>query len=289
MHELKKAIVIHNPGSGVKPVDQIKQKVENALKDHFDLQYEITSSFNHLQELVSPTHLKEFDAVFVCGGDGTVNVVAKNLCDTGIPVGIIPTGSGNGLANSLQLASVDIALQRIVQQESTVIDTLNINGHFSVNVSGLGFDAHIADLFSREKKRGFLKYLKLVIQEFKNKSYWVVIDTDEHHLNTDCLLVSIANSNQWGNNIKINPNSSLTDGTFEIICLEKIYYWHIPKLIYLLMNGRVNQHSKVHIFTCNKAQIKARNAPLHIDGDYAGNVKESVYAAIVPQNLTVFI
>lgn len=289
LHELKKAIVIHNPGSGTRSVKTIQAKVESALKDHFSLDYQITESFQHLKELVVPENLKRFDAVFVCGGDGTVNVVAKNLCQTNIPLGIVPTGSGNGLANSLELSSIDIALQKMVLQKTSTIDTLDINGHFSVNVSGIGFDAHIADLFSREKKRGFLKYLKLVIQEFKNKSYWVVIDTKKEHLNTDCLFVSIANSNQWGNNIKINPDSSLTDGTFEIICLEKIYYWHIPKLIYLLMKGRINQHSKVHIYAGNHAIIKARNAPLHIDGDYIGNVKDEVNVSIQTNNLMVYI
>jgi len=203
-------------------------------------------------------------------------------------LGIVPTGSGNGLANTLGITSITKALEVISQKRTVQIDSLLVNNEFSINVSGLGFDAHVAHLFSKEIKRGFWKYLQIVMKEFKHKSYEIEIDCEGKQLKKNCLLVSIANSNQWGNNIKINPHSSVTDGTFEIIALEKMYYWHIPKLLFYLLNQKVDQHNKVHVISGKQAKIKANNVPLHIDGDYHGNITTEVNINLIPQSINVF-
>lgn len=291
---MKKVLIIHNPGSGTNDIKAVQNQLVAKLETIFKLDYQITQSFDHLISLCQPASVSQYDFIIACGGDGTINAVGKHLTQQPIPLGIIPSGSGNGLANSLGITSIEKAINTIISQQTTCIDTLLItNGtsqpEFGLNVSGIGFDAHVAQLFSEEKKRGFWKYLQIVIKEFKNKSYRVKIVTEDKTIEIDSLLVSIANSNQWGNHIKINPNSSLTDGTFELICLEQLDYWHIPKLIRSLYKGTLEKHKKVHIFTSKNAKIYASHAPLHIDGDYIGNVKTHVTIEILPKSLAVFV
>ena len=283
-----KAFLIHNPISGVQNAEKIKLQLLNEFEPIFDLSYQQTKSSQHFNELLDSKEFEEASVILVCGGDGTVNVVAASVAEQAKILGILPAGSGNGLAKSLGIQSLKQGIFKVKNQVKTQIDILKINDQYSFNVSGIGFDAHVASLFEKASKRGFFTYLRIVLKELRHKSFQMSIRCDDSHLVGDLWLLSIANSNQWGNNIYINPMGSLQDEVFELVGIEKLYLYEVPKFLYLLLRKRVQTHPKVHILTGKEAHIRVNNAPLHIDGDYHGNIKEEVHVSIHPLKLRIF-
>ena len=218
--------------------------------------------------------------IIVCGGDGTVNQVANALQGVDVNIGIIPVGSGNGLALSAKIPKrIDKALEVIFRGHATYVDSFYINNTFSCMLCGLGFDAQVAHDFARQQKRGLATYIKQSIKNFfKAKTYPFGLTVDEKVFNTEAFFISIANSNQFGNNFTIAPQASLHDGLLDIIVVNKMskfkMLWNLLKQI---INGQVRpyedkkyHYNQIHYFQTKKLSIhNPQLAPLHIDGDPA--------------------
>jgi len=280
-------VIIHNPSSGVLPVEQIRKIILEKLSSTYTIDYHVTKSFEDLKDYCEKAIFKNPYAIIACGGDGTINMVASKLINSNIKLGIIPSGSGNGFAKTLGLTSIKTALDKLIDGKVQKIDTLEVNNQFCCNVAGIGFDAHVAGLFANEKKRGFWKYLKIVIKEYHNKSYPIKIIANQRTFQKNVLLTSIANSNQWGNNVFINPKGTLTDGKFELICLEPLHFWEIPKVVLYLFKHKIHLHKKATIITTAQAEIFASNVPLQIDGEYMGLVPEKISISLLPASLQI--
>ena len=141
--------------------------------------------------------------------DGTVNEIGTALINTGIAFGVISLGSGNGFARHLGFSQMmNKALKQILKSETTDIDVVEINGHYSLNVSGFGFDAEVAHFFSRMKIRGIFSYIYSIIHmwfRYPGKRY--VFHIDGKTWEEDCFVLSVANSSQYGNNDSIAPKA----------------------------------------------------------------------------------
>lgn len=283
-----RALLIHNPTAGVQNQAKIKELLLKSFHPIYDLTYVQTQSAQHFNEVVNGADFEESNIVLACGGDGTINTIAAKVFNTHKVLGILPTGSGNGLAKSIGFNSLQASIEAVLAQKEIKIDVLQINGNPSFNVSGIGFDAHVAKLFEKEIRRGFWTYLRIVLKEMRHKSLHMKIDCDGLKMEGDYWLLSIANSNQWGNNIYINPAGSLQDGVFELVAIERLYWYEIPKLLFLLLQKQIHQHPKVHVLSGKRANIEVSNAPLHLDGDYFGNIKERVQVDIEPAKLRIF-
>ena len=275
----RKLLYIVNPISGTKSKSSLKEIIRAKTTDagfEFAIYPSVESGdYSFLFPIIKE---QNFTDVIIAGGDGTINQVVNSLRKLKIQFGIIPCGSGNGLAFSAGIPkNPEKALQIIFKGKSEWCDAFFINETFACMLVGLGLDAQVAHDFANDPKRGLATYIKKTITNFFTaKTYPVVLTTNGKQIKTDALFVSIANSNQFGNHFTIAPRASLNDGLLDIVVMAKQ-----NKLVALLQAfrqvGGYNKLQRVELIDekasmlyFQTAEIKIQNpqlAPMHIDGD----------------------
>ena len=275
----RKFIYFINPisGTGAKLLlpGIIKKKTTEKNIPFEILHTNAAGDYSWLKEKITTEKITD---VIVCGGDGTVNQVAGALLNMPVNIGIIPMGSGNGLAFAAKIPKrIHKALDIIFAGHAAAIDSFYINGKFSCMLCGLGFDAQVAHDFSKQPKRGLATYVKQSVRNFfKAKPYPFELILDGRSINTAAFFISIANSNQFGNNFTIAPQASLHDGLLDIVVVNEMsktrLIWSVLKQISfgqvrLYEDKKYHRHD-IHYFQTKKISIKnPQFAPLHIDGD----------------------
>lgn len=268
----KKILFIINPISGIGKQKKVEQALETYLdKEKFDYQINYTSYAHHATALSLAAVLKGFDIVVAVGGDGSINDCVKGLVSTGVTLGIIPAGSGNGLARCLNLPlSVEDAIKCINNQKSMYMDSIKLNDTVYASIAGVGFDALIAKEFAKTHTRGFQPYLKLVLQhypQYKQQDYTLIIDGKE--ITTQALFISFANSTQFGFNTEIAPNAELDDGLIDVVIVKKpplpLLLWTAQLLFFNQFDKSiyVETHQARHIVVKNNGKIG-----VNLDGEY---------------------
>jgi diacylglycerol kinase (ATP) len=217
--------------------------------------------------------------IVIAGGDGTISQVVGSLRDCQLSFGIIPCGSGNGLAFTAKIPkSPSAALDVIFNGQPALVDGYYVNDQFACMLCGLGFDAKVAHDFARQPKRGLATYVKQVVKNFFSaKSYSFKLVNGSTSFNTEAYFISIANSNQFGNNFTIAPKASLCDGLLDVVVVT-----NQSKLKLLLQTlrqvrgknkletGEPHDKKGVIYFQTDKLVIhNLSEAPMHIDGDPA--------------------
>src|SRR5690606_300534 len=188
-----------------------------------------------------------FDVVVAVGGDGTLNQVANGLKHSQTAMGIIPMGSGNGLARHLGIPlRTPQAIHHLNRMPARKMDTLLMNGKTFVNMAGTGFDAHIGHLFATAGSRGFRTYAQITIKELLNyKPQGYEIELDGKKLTEEAFLISFANGSQWGNNAIIAPHASVSDGLIDL-SLMRPFKWHqVPSLALKMFNSTIDHSSLI--------------------------------------------
>ncbi len=210
-----------------------------------------------------------FQWIIAVGGDGTVNEVAQGLLHSDIPMGILPIGSGNGLARHLRIpVDPDAALARLFESSIVDIDAFHINGKLSLNVSGIGFDGHIAHLFGKNDKRGLAGYAGNVLREysaFREFSAEIVTPWETRRLSA--FVIAVANSSQYGNNARIAPLASVRDQRLHITIVRKIPLYRIDQA-YQLFAGNAHRSPFCETMTTDRLSIHL-DKPMasHVDGE----------------------
>lgn len=287
----KKVHFIINPISG-----HGRQNVlENIIPEFLDLQkydYLIshTSGPGHAIELSKTSaNSGKCDIVVAVGGDGSINEVARGLVDTNVPLGIIPTGSGNGLANYLGIPfnfkrAVSIINSCCVQ----AIDTATINDKLFISIAGVGFDALVAKKFAKVKRRGFWSYLNIVVREYpRYKPAEYIIDINGKTIKTEALLISFANSDQFGFNATISPSASINDGLIDVCIFKKVPVIEAPILANFLFFRAIDETRYIEIIKAKEFKIiQLQNHHVQIDGDPVRFDKE-LYVKVKPLSLKV--
>lgn len=280
----RKILFFINPVSGTKSkMDLEKKIIQKCESNNISFEILFTSkdgNYNFLHDKIRDG----VSDIAIAGGDGSIRHIVSSVLNENVNVGIIPLGSGNGLAKTAGIpGSVDKAIDIIFAGKSKCTDAFLINNKLSVHVSGLGFDAKVAHDFSEGKTRGLNAYTKIAIKNFLSaKTYPFTIEADEKKINLNAFFISIANSNQFGNNFKVAPEASICDGLLDIVVLQKT---NKPQAILSfaqqIISGRVRHFSKAELqknilyFQTNKLKIENPGlAPLHIDGDPAETSKE---------------
>ena len=270
-----------NPISGTKNKDALLQLIEKKTTEQ-KIPYQVlhtnaSGDYYYLKEKIQKEGITD---IIICGGDGSVNQVAGSLLGTHINIGIVPMGSGNGLAFAAGIPSKAAkALDIIFNGKASYIDGFYINESFSCMLCGLGFDAQVAHDFSVHPSRGLSTYVKLTIRNFITARFYpFTITANNTTLQTNALFISIANSNQFGNNFTIAPKASLNDGLLDIVVVNKMnklkMLFYILKQIRVgkaeLISGKKIQHQGIQYFQAKNIVIKNPSvAPLHIDGEPA--------------------
>ncbi|MBX7126865.1 MAG: diacylglycerol kinase family lipid kinase [Cyclobacteriaceae bacterium] len=269
--ESKKVFFIINKFSGTGYSDSLEGVI---LKYCQSLGLEATIQFTqapgHATTLAKEASLDGFPLVFAMGGDGTVNEVACGLAGTATTMGVLPKGSGNGLARHLGI-SMDIrkSLPVIAHGRTIQMDTILINGHLSVNVSGIGFDGHVAALFGKDGRRGLLGYGTLAAREFfKYKEIHASGHIDEESIRRSAFIIAIANSSQFGNNATIAPHASVSDGQIELCFIRKVPILQSPGFVARMFTQQLHTSAFVSIVRGSKALLEFdQPAAFHIDGE----------------------
>lgn len=290
---MKKILFIINSKAGTKNNFNIQEKIEFIFNGKIECDFLYWDSPNQyiVKDIKTTTEKNKYDVVASIGGDGTMNKVATALLYTSIPLLIVPLGSGNGLARHLDIPmNWRKALELIHTGKTRIIDSGTVNNQSFFCTSGIGFDAYIGQLFTKASKRGFITYTQLTLRELLNytpRNYTIDVDGINHHIHA--FLITIANANQWGNNVFIAPMASVSDGLLHIVALKPFKLWQVPLIAINLLTKNV-KHNKQFIVLSGK-QIKITREeedPIHYDGDPNKIGKEIEYK-INPQSLTVLV
>lgn len=263
-------LFIVNPFSGLgkqHTIDKLIQKEIDSTK--WNCQVAFTEYQGHATKLSSDA-VGRFELVVAVGGDGTVNEVGSGLVGTDTILGIVPAGSGNGLARYLNIPlKVNRALQMLNYYEVKSIDVLKVNDRYSFNVSGIGFDAHISHLFAHEPRRGPMGYMKLLTREFskyKSKVYRIEIDGKTYE--REAFLISFANSSQYGNNVHIAPGAKIDDGLIDICVIRDFPKYSAPALLISLLDQSIDQSKYDEIILGRNIVISdTTDVFMHLDGE----------------------
>lgn len=275
----RKIIYLVNPISGTAKKDGIKKLIERETAAQ-DIFFEIVTTnadgdYDLLKDKISR---ERFTDVVMIGGDGTVNQVTNALRHLNVRFGIIPVGSGNGLARAAGIPTKpQQALALIFTGNAKKIDAFLINNQYSCMLSGIGFDAQVAHDFSTKASRGLMMYTQQsIVNYFKAHPYQFEVILDNLSFFTDAFFISVANSNQFGNNVTIAPQASLNDGLLDIVIVQKMNKAKLPFAILQQVRGNnklqqlVEDMSQKNILYFQTPSLTIRNlkhAPLHIDGE----------------------
>lgn len=267
----QKILFIVNPISGGLNKTFFPNLIDKHLNlELFDAQIIYTEYINHAKDLAKKAIENNFEIVVAVGGDGTINEVAGVLESSGKMMGIIPCGSGNGLARTLKISTNHIEAIKSLNFLKTVnVDVGFINEEKFINMAGMGFDAHISAHFSNSKKRGFINYIKSTLTEisaYKSQRYKITIG--EKTIERVAFMLSVANSSQYGNNAYIAPNASLDDDFLDLCIIKPFPLYKFPLLAFQMFTKTIHKSKYVEIIKINSAMITREvEGPIHTDGE----------------------
>ncbi|MEO6894563.1 MAG: YegS/Rv2252/BmrU family lipid kinase [Ginsengibacter sp.] len=281
----RKILFFINPVSGTKSKMDLEKKIIKKCGEH-NTSFEILftskeGDYNFLHDQILNENITD---IAIAGGDGSVRHIVSAVLNLEVNIGIIPLGSGNGLARTAGIPkSVDKAIEVILAGKSSATDVFLINNELSTHVCGLGFDAKVAHDFAGSKKRGLHSYTRIALKNFVTaKTYSFILEADGERIEEEAFLICIANSNQFGNNFKVAPKASICDGLLDIVIVKKTSK---PKVVLSfieqLLSGKVQspkskKFNEKNILYFQTRKLKIENpqlAPYHIDGDPADTTK----------------
>ena len=273
----RRFIYIINPISGTRKKSGLQKLIEDKTKEKgipFQIYPSVASGdYSFLRTVIREEKITD---VIIAGGDGTISQVVGSLMAENINFGVIPCGSGNGLAMTAGISKQPLkALDVIFDSHAKAVDGININQHFSCMLTGIGFDAKVAREFAQHPKRGLKTYALLVSKNFLSaRPYHFTVESNGVTFSTEAFFISIANSNQFGNNFTIAPKALLSDGLLDVVVVKKTAK---PLLLYNLIRqilaGKLQKMEtslKLPVIYFQTRQLSIVNkslAPMHIDGD----------------------
>jgi len=264
-------LFITNPISGNLHHNDLHNLIIESMR-HYNADYDIAVSeyAGHAKQLAAYAVADGFDIVVACGGDGTINEIGTQLIGTKTALGIIPYGSGNGLAHHIGIPiTTRKALDYFKGGLPIAIDTVSVNGTAFISIAGIGFDAKVAQDYSNDKGRGFHTYFKYMLQNyFTLPEQQFKITINDKVIDVDAFFISLANSNEQGYGIPISPKASLRDGLLDICIVRKPNAIELPILGSYMLARNIDKAPKVNIIQAEHIIIERQhNDVVNIDGD----------------------
>ena len=268
---MKRIVFIMNPISGTQNKAGIPELIERTL-DHEQFSYELrlTEHAGHASEIANEAKEQGVDIVVAIGGDGTVNEVARAIVHSNTALGIMPCGSGNGLARHLLLPmNLKKSIEILNRCEIHELDYGIINGHAFFCTCGMAFDAFVSQKFAEAGKRGPITYVENVLREgLKYKPETYEIQDEQGTTRAKAFLISCANASQYGNNAYIAPQASMSDGLLDVIIMEPFDVIEAPQISIEMFNKTLDKNSKIKTFKCQRLHIHRKQPGfIHFDGD----------------------
>ncbi|HPQ22073.1 MAG TPA: diacylglycerol kinase family lipid kinase [Saprospiraceae bacterium] len=264
---------IVNPFSGTSSKKDFEKLIlENLDKNRFDYVIRYTEAPQHAITLAREAVAANYNFVVAVGGDGTVNEIASVLVNTNTVLGIIPGGSGNGLAMHLGIGrNQKKAIDIFNVNKATDIDTCKVNEHFFINVSGIGFDARVTHSAKFETKRGLSVYLKKTLSELRNYSPLeakVEFPKLKKTVEGKYAIIEAANGPMYGYNFKICPPAVIDDGMMDVILLRDSSIFKYLLNMPLVLSDNIHKSKLIDHFRCDEMVVTIKNEDiLHVDGE----------------------
>jgi YegS/Rv2252/BmrU family lipid kinase len=290
---MKRIAFIINPKSGTRSKTQLPALIRKYFASSgFETDIYFTEYANDGYNQAKCYAKNGYDAVVAVGGDGTVNEVARALMGTETALGIVPSGSGNGLALHLKLPlQMSSALKRISRCREHCIDTCLLNDQPFFCTAGVGYDAYIANRFAEAGKRGPVIYMGEVIFQYfdyKSQNYRLTFD-DGTVIERKAFLITFANASQWGNNAAIAPKASVDDGFMDVVVMAEFPLYVAPKISFVLFTKQLDKTRHVEVFKCKHLVVERENEDyVHYDGE-PGTMGKHLEVKLLHHNLKVWI
>ena len=285
-----RVLFVINPISGGKSKAKFVAQVERYLDmNRFDPRYVYTEGPEQVGALTQNGVREKVDVIVAVGGDGTINEVARYLLYKPIPLGVIPYGSGNGFARSLNIPlKTTKAIQRLNQMRVKQVDSGMLNGKSFFNMGGLGFDAAVSTRFSKTGNRGVFGYMLTAIAtmlSFKPRECQIEMGTQSRR--EQVFMLSFANSPQFGNNAYIAPKASMEDGLLDLCIVRPFPIYLFPKMVYHLFNKSAHKSNYTEFiqFKAIKILVDAQEI-VHLDGE-PYRLGEVLELKVLPKSLKV--
>jgi len=267
----KRISFIVNPKAGTNLQKHIRESVEKYLNhDQFEYGFKYTEHAGHARELALEALAEGYDIVTAVGGDGSINEVASALIGTKAILGIIPAGSGNGLAMHLGYGrDVEGAVRKLNTAQEKIIDVGLMNGQPFINLAGIGFDGLVSNMMKGSNWRGFIPYfLKSVEAGLKYTPSLCTIEMDDRVLTEKCFAITIANGPMYGYNFQIAPDARMDDGLFEVVILKDAPRWQYFAAVPATLIGKIYDAGFVEHFTTKRVRISTEGTNYtHLDGE----------------------
>lgn len=287
----RKILFVVNPNAGKKISDKIIALIKTEFPENISYQISVWKDKDHFSEIAKQIKNDGYTDVIAVGGDGTVNQVAKTVLNTNIRLGILPLGSGNGLARSLGISmNLKLCLKQIADGRSALIDSGTINDTPFFCTSGLGFDAHIGRLFASSVKRGLRSYVSIITRElFKYRAKTYVLHINGEVYRRKAFLITVANAGQYGNDFYIAPQADLQDGIFHVVVLKPFNAMTVGGILTKILRRKAHLSKSIETFTAAQLTIERETEDsIHFDGEPAFEAKSLLYVNH-PKSLNVLV
>ncbi len=285
----KKILVIINPKAGVKRNKKIEQFLVMHLPiDNFEMEIYYTKAALDGKKYVAKNKSKNWDAILVVGGDGTINEIGSELVNTNIALGIVPMGSGNGLARYLDIPmEIEASIKRFSKFSIKQIDVGVINNLFFFNSLGFGIDAVVSKKFSESKNRGLKEYIRIAAPQIANPTKVNIdVEINGKHRKCEAVFFSIMNIDQFGNGFIVAPGANAEDGILDIVIIKKMPITHIGQWLWKSFKGQPIKHKYVEKQKAESLTIQNHQGFFQIDGEYIER-KGELKVAVIPKGLKV--
>jgi len=240
---------------------------------------------------ISAKNVNKYDIIAAVGGDGSVNEIGKQLINTNTVLAIIPAGSGNGLSRNLKIPmNIKKAMMLINEGKTKAIDAVKINDDHFLGTAGVGFDAYISWRFEEASTRGILTYLIVALKGFwtyKSSDYTINCNGKETTI-TKGMLVTFANSKQYGNNILIAPDAKIDDGLIRLVAVKKFPLIYLPIFGFYLLSKQIHKFKFTEEFKSEKITLINPDTNIHIDGE-AIKMENKIEVTVLKKSLNVII
>lgn len=295
MREKRRILFVINPVSGIGKKDVLPKLIKDTI-DHDLIAYaiEYTKYKKHGAEIASQEK-EHYDAIVAIGGDGTVSEIGASLLMSNCALGIIPIGSGNGIARHLKISrKIKKAIAQINAFKIETIDTGTCNDIPFIGVCGFGFDAHIAEAFEKHHKRGLRSYASLITKKYrKYQAPSFKIIGDHFSIHKQALLACVSNSSEYGNGFAISPFSEMQDGKFELVLIDKFKLWSAPIMLSRFFTKKIEKskhHTSIHFHSSVRILIDDNNPiSYHLDGEHLVSIKNEFKISVKPKSLKVLV
>ncbi|MCE7064405.1 diacylglycerol kinase family protein [Dyadobacter sp. CY326] len=276
MFSERKILLVVNPISGDIDKDEVFEKViEMAQAEQYDLRIYTTTGEDDLSTIREMVGNINPERVLVAGGDGTISMVAEAVQGFDVIIGIIPVGSANGLAVDFGVSGSIAQVVEVAFGDHIVgIDAVSINGEVSLHLSDIGLNALLVKNYESSDTRGKLGYAREMLKTLtEHENFLVRITTDQEIIETEALIVIIANAQKYGTGVTINPAGDMSDGFFELVIAKKLDFIETARIL----AGSTDFNPEImQVVSVEKASIECLDKEAHfqIDGEYKGMVRK---------------